>query len=72
MLVPSLYVWLWKIRPKILRKEEKDCSSHCFDKPTWNVCESIPVEKVAITIAHRAMTKPWKQQQKEKNKSKLR
>lgn len=32
---------------------------------TWNDCESIPVENVAITIAHRAMTNPWEQQQKE-------
>lgn len=27
---------------------------------TWNVCESIPVEKVAITIAHIAIRKPCK------------
>ena len=29
---------------------------------TWNDCESMPVEKVAITIAHIAMRKLWKQE----------
>lgn len=29
-------------------------------KLTWNDCESMPVEKVAMTIAHIAIKKLWK------------